>query len=932
MIPAAILCAADKRDVLVILEQLNLQFPDYAVETVDSGVALLEQIEKLARWGVDIALTIVEQGMLDTRSAQRLSELQHRYPQILVVLLTQSDAENPDVNVASNGIYRYLHAPWTEADLHQTVRDALAQSHRAKPPNPVSEQSRAFQIQSQAQNLLQTLVEHSPIAVAVLDCDLRYLLVSQRWYTDYRLGEQSIIGRSHYDVFPELPEQWKAAHQRCLSGTVEQMQADQFVQADGSTAQVQWEIRPWSTDQQEMGGIILYTQMITNRQQTDADLVQSEARLTLAQRVAHLGYWEFDLETQEILWSAELLQLHSREPGQGAISYAELPQIIHPDDWQVLEAATNTAIADGIPYEVEYRILHADGSVHYMMVRGEAIRNNQGQIVKLAGTWIDQTSTKLAQIALQESEARNRAILAAVPDIMAVIDAEGYFVNLSFNRFPGEAIPGEPGEHISEVLPPAAVVSCLQAIQQALKTGEVQTYEQQIPFEDCIQYEEVRVVPYQPDQVLRIVRDITEQKQIELSLQQSEAKQKALINALPDLILHIRGDGVYLSFIAPSTFNMIRNIKDIIGARVEQNLPPDMAEKRMNAIRAALQTGELQIYEQEVIVNGTAQVEECRIVACGNDEVLVIVRDITQRKRAEQVLQQLNEELEQRVQQRTQDLLASQSQLAEKEQFLRGIFEGTSNPIFVVDVREDGTFEYTGWNWGCEKALGVNSVVAIGKSPQEVFPGELGIAFENHYRDCYETRKVTRYEECLTLETGEVWFLTLLTPLKNAERQVYRIIGSAFDISDRKQAERALQEAQWFAQSVTDSTPNLVYIYDLQQSCNLYVNQAVNTVLGYSPGLLQALGRNFLDRLFHPDDLVQLAQMYEQVKSLADSEIIEVEYRMCHADGNWRWLFDRISVFKRDDSGNVIQLIGTAQDITDRKLSETTLAEQNTVL
>lgn len=120
----------------------------------------------------------------------------------------------------------------------------------------------------------------------------------------------------------------------------------------------------------------------------------------------------------------------------------------------------------------------------------------------------------------------------------------------------------------------------------------------------------------------------------------NELSQQALINALPDLIMRVNREGLYLDFFASTTFNVIGQTGDFIGTRVEESLPSDLATMRMEAITKALATQEMQIYEQEIEVAGKLQTEECRIVVCGEDEVLIVGRDISARKRAEAELKQ----------------------------------------------------------------------------------------------------------------------------------------------------------------------------------------------------------------------------------------------------------------------------------------------------
>jgi PAS domain S-box-containing protein len=107
---------------------------------------------------------------------------------------------------------------------------------------------------------------------------MRYLQVSDRFLTDYDLEGQDLIGKSHYDVFPNLPERWKEVHRRILLGAVERCEEDPYVTSDGSTGWLQWESLPWRKGNGEIGGLILFTQVITGRKRAEEALRASEER------------------------------------------------------------------------------------------------------------------------------------------------------------------------------------------------------------------------------------------------------------------------------------------------------------------------------------------------------------------------------------------------------------------------------------------------------------------------------------------------------------------------------------------------------------------------------------------------------------------------------------------------------------------------------
>ena len=126
--------------------------------------------------------------------------------------------------------------------------------------------------------LLQLFIKHTPAAIAMFDTDMRYLQVSDRFLTDYDLEGQDLIGKSHYEVFPNLPDRWKEVHQRILAGAVERCEEDPYVTSDGSTGWLQWESLPWRKGNGEIGGLILFTQVITARKRAEEALRASEER------------------------------------------------------------------------------------------------------------------------------------------------------------------------------------------------------------------------------------------------------------------------------------------------------------------------------------------------------------------------------------------------------------------------------------------------------------------------------------------------------------------------------------------------------------------------------------------------------------------------------------------------------------------------------
>jgi PAS domain S-box-containing protein len=264
-------------------------------------------------------------------------------------------------------------------------------------------------------------------------------------------------------------------------------------------------------------------------------------------------------------------------------------------------------------------------------------------------SFTDMTERKQAEAALRETEQRFRTLVEQLPAITYVAALDSSSSTLYTSPQIETMLGFSQSEWMSnhelwrEQIHPNDYARVMADVEQSHATGVPVPSEYRMLnrigqarwFRD--QAVIVKDAAGQPRFLQGIMFDITERKEAEEALHRSEARNRALLNAMPDLMFQLSGDGVYLDFRAERESDLAVRAEGLVGKTLFDTLPTDVAQLIYSCIEQALHTGAIQVIEYQLILEGIARDFEARVVVCGDNEVLAIVRDITARKNIERM-------------------------------------------------------------------------------------------------------------------------------------------------------------------------------------------------------------------------------------------------------------------------------------------------------
>lgn len=643
------------------------------------------------------------------------------------------------------------------------------------------------------------------------------------------------------------------------------------------------------------------------------------AKLQEAQRIAQMGSWEMDVATGEVVLSGALLTLLKPALLQGHAYYPEILNIVPEQDRALLQETLEVGIKAGLVRETEIRIPRTDGSTLYLVSRGEAVYNSQGEVIRLVGTATDITDRKLAEIALKESETRLRQALEISGAVVWEHDLESHELFFSSTVLT-DAPMHMPYEKAIAMVHPDDQSLVRQANQDAVAERGSYDIEHRVvdpnsPFAWRWFQVNAKVLTddwNHPTKIVGMSVDISDRKRAELALRESEAQFATVFrdNPSPAWITRLE-DGQVLDVNRSFCAFLGCSAREVVGYPCTDLAlwdNPDDCEHlhqllKQSKIQRNYQTSWRTSHgELRTVLLST------RVVSFqGQPCVIGIINDITDRQETETMLRQLSQQL-----------------LTWRDRYEVAIWAGRQI-IYEYDVLADC---YT-WGRNTQDILGYD----LEEMPQTleecvgfVHPTQQQAFLDLMANSGNESEPFKLEFRLLKQDGTYLWMEDQGVPQVDDQGQFVKVIGALKDISERKQSEA---ERAYMIDLLKQSEANYLDILQHQTELVtrftsdrilLFVNDAFCNYYGVSWD--QVVGKKFYHSI-HPEDQPLVDHCLASLS--LDHPVGTVQHRAV-VQGNIRWMeWTNKAIF--DAEGNLVEFQSVGRDIHDRRQTEIALQE-----
>ena len=260
--------------------------------------------------------------------------------------------------------------------------------------------------------------------------------------------------------------------------------------------------------------------------------------------------------------------------------------------------------------------------------------------------------------------------------------------------------------------------------------------------------------------------------------------------------------------------------------------------------------------------------------------------------------------------------------IRQQKQFIKNIYEDVREAIFVVNVTDKGEFYYQGFNPAARKLTGINDVVD--KTPDQIFAPEVADEIKRHYNQCLESKVSITYEECLSIDGRDTWWLTSLNPVEDESGNIYRLVGTSLNISDRKQAELELDRDKNFVRTLLDNLSDGIVFCDRDGVISLF-NSATRKFHGLPQQAIPSQQWAEHYDLYLPDGKTKMSkQDIPLFRALKGESVRDVEMMIIPKQGKARTLLANGDPIV-DSNGEKIGALVAMRDITERQQAEAEL-------